>query len=601
MKNKNLLIILLFLIRVNLIFSNDIILSPISKSLIYSNFSDNLFPFLYSSKIIEMHNTNQLLLLDEFDYFNGFFGDVLKVRIIEGANKGFEGFILEENVAIQMSSIKNDTRVSFKDDRNMNKYRIFESKITYYGEVLTLKKEGTNEEVLLSNKNNIRFIINKTIEIDYFLRNNYSIFKFIDTQSLSPIDGVTKDGDRKKSDNDGFLYLKEKSDCYLFRKIGYQKCYFKRDRELSLVFMNKLNKIQLNNDELTQFQIGLFNFLIKANSNKNVFINNIDGLSVLSYPYISLENKKIIDGFYIEFDSNDTSVDLYFNRVFDKTMVCFYNEDESVWEELEIIQPNNNKNIQIKKSGYYLALSEELTENYKFQIPEIIQSNYYILKKGNNKIYNSIFFDSNLTRGDHEFLFFSKYNPYKIEQSRLDFKKEKYVSNITNINNKSSPSKFNELFYNIWNRFSLKKNKILIEIDNNILEHLGDMTLIESNIIRFSNSDFKMEGYFDIVDEKKLYLRIKYVSDNIHAGNKYFIISPSLFDSELVIPCFYSYFMGIFELSFDGIFFQRKTNPRKETNKTKEYQIIMETPDLSFARFPKDVENSIYKVYFSFH
>ena len=82
------------------------------------------------------------------------------------------------------------------------------------------------------------------------------------------------------------------------------------------------------------------------------------------------------------------------------------------------------------------------------------------------------------------------------------------------------------------------------------MEYLGDLKIESDNQISFSSHNNLLKGYIDILDNKRLNIYINQVDkicfENITGQN--FFIDPSIFNSQIIIPAYYSFKAGILEL-----------------------------------------------------
>lgn len=138
------------LFQIHLFADSDIYLSTINKAILYNNFYDSeLFPFMYSTKYLELNKNTVLKLIDEIHYDNELFGDILKVEVLQGNYKGLTGYILERDVSLARSFMKNkNIEIFFKNDVYLKEKNIFiksntictveDSRLVLNDEILTL-------------------------------------------------------------------------------------------------------------------------------------------------------------------------------------------------------------------------------------------------------------------------------------------------------------------------------------------------------------------------------------------------------------------------------------------------------------------------------
>ncbi len=621
-----LIILCISIFSFRLLFSESpIYLVPIEKTFVYNNFFDSLYPFMYSTKIIKVDKNSLLKLLDEIDYENGFYGDILKVEVVKGYNKGKIGYILEEDVCLSHESIKNNISVFFENDivvDNQNKIlkgtrcSIINSIIELGEEVLTLKflsSSLNNLTLKYTKKNNIHFIINKESEILYHLRKNNKIVKIVNPNTLLPIENAVYNNVR--SDKYGILYIDNNlnSKINLIKKHGYTKGIIisnHKDENVHLCFIEQLDYINYYDDRETIYKNDIFNFII---NNKNKSISNKIGIKILSknslsifgYPDIKKYNINIEGGFYIENLPEFTNTICRINSNNDRLELKYFNIDKIEWENVNIKKNKNYLSLELSKDGYYLLFSKSKSNESKIKISENNNLNYSNIyfknKEGNNyftcnKKSNEII----IPEGSYEALWFSINSPYNLFQKLFYFNSQ--ISNL-NFNDiiKTDTSKnilkgFSELYNGDWYRKNIKVNGKNTNFENKV-EHLGDMKLNSINKIAFISDDYIFEGFIEIIDNQKLFIHIIYINTPIldQNLNYNFLINPSIFNSQLIIPAFYSFKVGILQISFNNIYFSRKKISNDSTNNKL---LILESNIMGYIKFPNSEQESFYKIYF---
>ena len=75
---------------------------------------------MYSKKFFKIDKNSILKLIDEIDYENAFYGDILKVEVVNGYYKGKIGYILEDDVCLAYESIKKNTTIFFENEVIIN-------------------------------------------------------------------------------------------------------------------------------------------------------------------------------------------------------------------------------------------------------------------------------------------------------------------------------------------------------------------------------------------------------------------------------------------------------------------------------------------------
>ncbi len=640
MKIIKIIIIILNIIFISnyLLCKNEFFFKPIKKAYIYDNFYNDLYPFMYSKNILILDEYATLKLLEEIEYNNGFYKDILKVEIIEGNHKGAIGYILEDDVTICFESIKKNASLFFKDDvvldnkikiEKKTKCRILSSKIQSEKESLTL--QITNDPMLkdfifeYSDKDKLHFIIDKKGEILYFLHKGFIVIKLIDQENLMQIENA--EYNKEKSDEYGILYINNEKNLnhFIIKKEGYSDGIIiknKNDENIFLCFMQKLKYIHYFNDGKTicvkgQYQLDIINKNISDNKLIRFKTLSLDDYSFFCYPLFDKKNFSIKGGFYINNIPLNSDIQCKILSKDPDNKLYYFNNNNFEWESIPFFKTENNILYNISNDGYYLVIKEndiKYNEVIFLNKNRCISSNIFIRNKnGDICITGSGYKSDNLEKkvtipdDKYEAVLFSPDFPNMIVQENFNTELNNIIE-LCYFNNedKLTSNKFNMELYGLessyngkWTKKAVQKNNYFIKkIDDNILEYLGDMQFISPDKICFSTKDYIIEGYLDLINEKKAYINITYISGTIHndIDSQDYIINPSLFNSKLIIPIIYTYYAGVLEISFDMIYFNRKKLYNK---KDDQYAIKMESYTFLNPEFPKSEKECIYKIFFT--
>lgn len=584
------------------IFSSGIILSPINKTYIYDSFTDGLSPFASSFVYFIVDNRTKLELIEEYEYFNGLQGDVLKVKIKGGAYSGFVGYILEEYVSIDKESVRSGVYAIIKKEKveDERKYRITGSYVEDGMEFLKFIDERDGFEFSISDKNDICFIIDKTAEIKRMLRKGYKLAKCYDLDSLNPINNVYA-GDNYYSDKYGFLYHKSTAETVNLQKKGYAKSYICSDSDITTVFMRKLNKVEIK-ENIRDYNICDNEFQIFFENNpadtSELFINplSFEDLSILSYPdMIDPESEKVVGGFYIENFNSKTEI-FYITR--DRNAALFY-FDPSNFKRIRLNRDDHIDNgYNIFKNGYYLLVTENTRrEKWRVEMPDSLRSLYvksadasFICRLTDGaKLY--------LPKDKYELLSYSAETPFSLIREKFEIKDRDIVLNIKQKTGKQKNDFFSSAFFGKWKKIAFKKDSLAVDPAEDTLEYLGDMTITGPNSVIFQNGKYTAEGNIEAVDENSANINITYVSSRILCKDRQFLVNPSLYGSNIAIPVRYSFLAGVVRLSYEGIYFTRKNYYDDQIN--DERALILQTNHNFRAQFSKDIDTAKYKIYFS--
>lgn len=593
--------VLLILITAK-IYSSGIALSPINKTYIYDSFTDGLSPFASSLVYFIIDNRTKLELIEEYEYFNGLQGDVLKVKIKGGAYSGFVGYILEEYVSIDKESVRAGAYAIIKkeDVKDERKYRITGSYVEDGMEFLKFVDESDGFEFSISDKNDICFIIDKTAEIKRMLRKGYKLIKCYDSDSLNPISYVYA-GDKYISDNDGFLYYKSSSDNVILQKAGYAKSYFKADSDITAVFMRKLNKIEIK-ENVSEYSSAGCEFQIFCDANRKdkpgLYINPLssEDLSILSYPeMIDVETEKVVGGFYIENPDSGAEI-FYINR--DQNAALFYFNSSDFKRKKLYRDDHIDYGYNIYQDGYYLLISENnLGKKWKVEIPETIQSAYVKSADASFVCSFSAGTELRLPKDKYELVSYSIEAPYSLIREKFELKDRDIALNIRKKSGKEKNDFFSSVFLGKWKKIAFKKDNLASADDCDVLENLGDMTITGPNSVIFQNGKYTIEGNIEAIDENSVNIHINNASAKIIYKDKQFLVNPSLYSSNLVIPARYSFLAGVVRLSYEGVYFTRKNYYEEQTGERD--AMILETNHNFRSLFSKDIDTAKYKIYFS--
>jgi hypothetical protein len=629
MRNLLIFIILLFFLTY---VNPDIFFNPIDKTILYNNFEGELYPFLNTTKRITLDNNTALKLLEEYNFDNCFFNDVLKVEVVEGNYKGEIGYVLEDEVEINKLSVKNNEKIFFKDDTHIDLYKlnipkdtrceIINSRIENKTEILTLKIISgimKNTVIECSLKNKIHYIVNKKTEILYFTRNGFNAIKIISSDNLFEIENAEFKNSR--SDQDGFIYIDVNINYAIIRKEGYTDGIIKNDSLINLCFMNKLDFVKYYDDRSSVYKNGIYEFEIRSRNygvkdEIGVSVISDNDLSVFAYPEFDCLNYRIIGGFFIKKPNESIQVDstIKFSR---KGAVFFYYDyGLKTWINQNIFELNGKYKASDIKGGFYILAEKksngEKNDNLKINDINKMNISNLFFRNNNGEFYIKNFLnDMRLSFNRYECFFLSLEEPFKVNSIIIDFNEINRSANLFLSDIKSKDEGVNELkrelllknffkkYKGRWNRYAAKRdNSVITEINKNF-EFLGDMELVEPDKIIFKNNTLIIEGIIELVDSKKL--NIKIVNFNGILKSKFddyfYKINPSLFSSQLIIPCYYQFYQGIMELDFDGVFFIR----RNIYNDNPEKYLLIEGNYFLFTDYPESAEKSKYKLYFSYN
>ncbi|OHD09670.1 MAG: hypothetical protein A2Y34_15800 [Spirochaetes bacterium GWC1_27_15] len=610
---KKLILPILIILFSSHLFADEIIFNPINKTYIYNNFvADRLYPFAYTNEMYLVDSKVNLKLIEEIESDNFLFGDILKVEIIDGYYKGKIGYILEDYLKLSNFSIKNGLEVYFKENsKSLDGKIIFfkemrclikESRIEEGQEVLVLQKQPYIKEDFIdfANKNSIRYIIDIVSDINYYLRNNKAVIKVVNSQNLFELENVSC-GDNL-SNYDGIIFCDRKNSYFLEKK-GFTKSIIipQKGENVFLSFIEPVEYI----DFKPNFFYEKNNFSFFSDSTQKIGVKVLgDDFSYFCMPDLTDDKLITKDCFYIENIPQNVKLFCNIKEVFHPVYLNYFNEEKLLWETVNLIYEDGSYKLNILKSGYYALLTYQETSYTNLNIIKNAKSSRIFLKNKNNS-----FIKQYMSQNDDvlkipineevEVISFLKDNPYTLYQKRIrkDDLNIEIISNYT----KKEVKKFNKLFYGMWQKTGIKKdNKIIkdIEKNNNILEFFGRMELNEGNKIVFYNDFYKIEGFFELIDDYKIIIYIKkinYPVDDISYGEKYFV-SQSVFNSNLVIPAFYSFYGGTLQISFDTIFFDRRMTFKDQNKYDK--SIIGESLSFRNYFFPQTEDNCKYKIYF---
>ena len=615
---------------------NEIYLSPIKNTMLYDNFTDTLYPFFYS-KLFKLDNKTSLKLINEIEYSNGLFGDILKVEVLDGYHKGKIGYILEEKVHINLISIKKGAQVFFKHDTYIYNNRLLieketkcsieESRIESGKEVLTLRFSSStlkNLSIEYHNKNHIHFIINKSSEIAYYQRKGMSIVKIVDPNTLLPVEKASYNN--SFSGSYGILYIdkKENFPLYIIKKKGYTDGIiipFNKKENAFLCFMENLDYIKYYDDRESIYEKRFYQFIIdsknKSISNKvGVKILSIQNFAIFGYPLITQKNFEIKGGFYIKNASiiPETKCKLAIN---DKNLLLMHFDTKLVkWQMIPILQKDNSYIIKNLQDGYYLLVCQKKLQYIPIEIktPNKITTSRIFFRDKNGKISfqtnlsslkkRPLLSDNNtlIPEGRYETLFFDPGMPSNLFQKIVYINSPKYTYENKNFfedkTHENAPKGLPPIYNGLWYRKGIKKNNNLVK-EKNILEYLGDMNFVSPNKISFNTNTYKMEGYIEIIDKKRLYIHLTGISEIIenYDDTQKYLVTPSLFNSQLIIPAFYSFYVGIFQISYDSVYFKRK----KIYNDIYSKKPLIKMTSMAYGNpvFPVSEKETKYKIYFS--
>ena len=609
--------------------NKDIILTPINSAYLFNDFKDSLYPFIHSTKIIKLDNVTNLKLLDEIEYSNGLFGDILKVEVVSGKYRGVIGFILEESLALTTQALINGANLFFKDevvlDNNFKitketQCRVLESRAEYGEEILTLEllsPQYKNVVIKYTDKNNLHFVINKTTEINYYLRKGFKVIKAINANNLQTIQDAYCNN--IKSDESGIIYIdnEDKKKYFKITKDGFTESIIIPDNIDNNIFLALISPLEIirHLDEYSSiYEKNNFKITIKHKDKslfKKIGIKTLgqNDLTAFCFPQFSDENYAIDSGFFITNTDSIESLNYEINDVDKKYRIFFFDEKSLKWINHNYIKNNNKLFLHDINDGYYLIIYE--TENKisqaKLILDKEIKTSQFFLQNEDGNYFTQIFkpnngYELNIPDGKYEVFFFTPEIPDIILHYGFNTK-----TGQTSIDTKSyfdkkekNNQKLSKLFYGKWFRRIIKIDQNIVK--NNepaILETLGNMVIESANKISFYNKDLLIEGSMEIVDNNKLNIHISNINKLVknYDGSNLIKVNPSLFNSELIIPTYYSFKAGIFQISFDNIYFTRKRYFYKKADSAS--SIKMESAQFGYPAYPASEKEAKYQLYFT--
>lgn len=619
---KTTFICFLILLFLNKLFAdNQIFLRPIQKSIAYNNISlDELNPFLYSTKKFFIDSSTTLLLLDEYNYTNGFYNDILKVLIIDGQYKDEIAYILEEKIKIYKTKeckffVKEDFYLEDKVLIKKNiKTFLEDSFVQYNQEYLKLRIEDDNGNsffITTSDKSKLHFLLNKLTEINYNLQKGAKVIKVIESTTAMPI----KDAAcyNEKSDHDGIIYVYNSYDNkILIEKEGYTSSVIEnkdQDQNLFLAILSPTKKIDYYDDRTTIYEYKNYQILIdnKNLSFKNsIFVSFLDqtDLSIFSFPSIN-NNKKIKAGFFVKNIIEPVKIEANVSLKEDIDLL-FFDLKDLEWKKVTAEKRENDYKIKNLKDGYYIALSKEAVTGESIEV--LLKgktSNKFIRNRGGD-FYTTLTQEekaSYLPDDQYEIITFDITETARISQRYI--KRIGYENRITLELYKDEPyllkknfettNKLSHLFYGNWQKRAIKYNNNYTALS--VIESLGDMTIKPNGKVEFISKDFIIKGFYDVINNKKIEICINHINKLINKvdTNEIIKVDPSLFNSQLIIKAYYSYYAGVLKISFDNIYFLRNMKYLGIKDKN---MIEIISKSLFLPDFPEDEKNTIFTIYF---
>jgi hypothetical protein len=604
---KNLLFIICFLLSIQNIFSqNEVIVAAIDKTVVYENFDESgITPFSSSKLKYPVDSLISLKILDEFEFENNLFGNILKVQILNGYFEGKIGFVTKISTRLTKTSIKKGVEIFITGNslpensktplEKETKCKIIDAEMDGNDEIFTIDlfPYNKNENIKFKNKNDFRFFINKITEINYKLRNGNNLIKVVDPETFFPIENIKFE--KTETCQDGIIFSEKNN--MILKKDGFSDGIIKKQNQnenIFLCFMSELEEINISKTENFGFKNEYFTFNFpESPEQKKILLKifNIENFSIFSLPVFKVENLDIKSGFFIDDISADSKISVKINNFNETKKIFFFNETSFQWENINIL----NSQIEIKTRGFYILTDSPEPKDMEIKITSNTKTCSYFIKEKTGR-YISVFDPEEkiiLPKGEYELITFSSIRPAELIQNSFDSEK-----NILQINlepDTEEQKTFNKYYLGKWKKTASKKDtKVLF--DNKTLEFLGDLEIKQNNRIIFSNEYYKSYGTYKIADERKILITITKITAVIK--NDYFkdqfYVSLSLFDSKLVIPAFYSFYGGTLQISFDSIFFERKKFNEKPDTSTF---IKMETAPYGKPEFPVSEEKSKYKIY----
>ncbi len=608
--------------------------SPISKSLLFiACYPGRLNPFSVLDKYYQIDETTSLKVLEELKFNNGFFSDILKVEVTGGYYRGVVGYLFENQVVLQYNRLNEYPDIVFTADYRANglsikKGEIFSIYDTVFdperGEVLkvNLDKSVEGGRVFeLSDKSLYRFVINRQADVNYFSESGGSAIMIADVGSFISIEGF-KTAAGLLTDKEGYL-LVDNGDTVTLTKDGYSPVYHHGDG-LSLYFVAELDYISYLSDASTKrsglsksFQINTKNYGV-MNRLGYSFLEDTK-LDLLCLPSFDSSLGNVIDGFYIDNLQDGVSGELAFKTShsfasgYQAYQVYQYDQSINRWIKKESINGSGQITTILHSGGYYALVSEfgqkTMSQTGKLRISHSDAYNdaysqvYLLGSEGGVFSVDRSTISGGMTYielpiGEYQVFCIVSDDPLNIKSQLV-----KIGSGETNIAFEYSKDflgdrpGFSKYYYGRWKMHSFKKNNKIVKPGNEF-EALGDLDILGENILRFSGQNCLVTARFHRTgkDMGLIVIRRSSLPVYLQSMKTFHKISPSLYDSELVIPVIVTHFVGVLQISFDAVYFSRR--------KLLDDEYSQNTPVLSGfpfgeQKYPETEEKALFKIFYT--
>ena len=366
--------------------------SDINAKLIYSsyffqsaNINNELSPFSGAQTPIRLHEGAKVKILDEFETAS-MIGNILQIEIAD-KKKGY----IEKNAVIPEeysdTAFYTNKKIGNLPANSVVYFKYSSAKGLHF-------RDKNNNEIILDNLENVRFVLNRRTENRYRNKHNTIIVKVADTHTLRPISNAKLDG--FKTDSDGYCYLdlNESGKSFSLTCDGYESQKITVDRKINLFFLSRLSYESHNtNDKQCSVKMNIpadfSQIYFRPQNSFNLYSTKHDSVTLPQGKY-EIIYEDIEGGFYpiqqfVNLRSDNVQIyDLLKNINHDRSNISWRNvpiseNSNGKWKILFSKGENITRNVSSLK--YELVFSDC---NFNFYRNEMLVAGGYFVRHNEN-------------------------------------------------------------------------------------------------------------------------------------------------------------------------------------------------------------------------
>jgi hypothetical protein len=597
-----------------LLSSKPVVMRSIQKTTLYSNFTGGLFPLRSFGLPLVISKDTKCRLIGERYFTNGLFGSILELEIVEGPDSGRRGFAFEEYFIPVLDRQSLPAPIVFTVDidhyngliKDETRAMVTEMQATG-GEpkfLVELQHGSRRGEIIeIHGQDLFRFVTGFADECSYQLSRGRHMLRVLDGESLLPVADVQSSKRLIEAGKGIYFITGKKVQTVMISAPGYAPRYVNTGSagQMHLVVLNRFREIRFYDDRQLVFDAGPVTLVVPAQTGSvmstfRLAWGNTFGSAGLEP--IDLPGTVPVTALYLEglpagsaFQSSSGSITV-FKRDRSAGRWKVHSSGDLV-DGLYCITVDGD--VELKE----LQIQYDHRDEVVLYIRDKERTMYRNIVLRPERGRDSISARLQLPTGTWETVAWSSGAPSQLHQDLLyvTTSGQKFVIPALAEPEDSMVQQLNHYYHGIWKREGIEVADKEVE-GGNSLEFLGDMKLEKGGAVTFSTGEVTLKGMLTITGEGKCRIDLSAADCWIENRNDGagFRLSPSKFDTSLFIPARYSFYTGIFQVSFNTIYYYRKKLAAKES---EEPMLYMESFPWGRPVWPSTEKECRYKLYFT--